>query len=247
MKKQILFIAIISTAVLFSCSKEKMETGQSQSLDNGAIAKTSSAQTSIIPIDPGLVGRFEFNGNLEDQTGKLANGISTGRGVSYTTDRKGNAASALNLTGYYGVTLKDLPEQTKASIAVWVKSPSRVDYRTFISASASGISFDQAGNTYYGGEAITTIGGLAMSFGAGTANNQWHHLAVTYDGINIRTYTDGILIGTAPFAGSFAQYLADYRLGYVPGVSGFWNGCLDDLRFYSRILSASEIQAMASL
>lgn len=251
MKKQILSTAVIISGILFSCTKEKIGTSQNQPLESNAASKNvteTSGQLSIPPIDPGLVGRFEFDGNLEDKSGQLPDGTSYGRGaVSYTSDRNGNAASALNMTGYYGINLKDVPMQTKASIAVWVKSPSVKGYRVFISTSGSGLFFAQQNNQYYGAESISSLGGLGCAIYPFGADNQWHHLAVTYDGVNIRVYGDGALSGTVPFAGSFAQYLAEYHLGYSPGVAGFWNGCLDDLRFYNITLSASQIQSMASM
>jgi hypothetical protein len=220
-------------------------------LESTSVAKSStesSAHLSLPPIDPGLIGRFEFNANLEENTGKLPNGTSYGRGAeSYTSDGYGNVASALNMTGYYGINLNDVPMQTTASIAVWVKSTPTKVYRSFISKNGSGPDFEQSDNRYYGGESIASLGGFSQGIYPFGADNQWHHLAVTYDGVNIRVYGDGVLSGTAPFAGSFAQYVATYHLGYAPGVAGFWTGCLDDLRFYNRTLSAFDIQNMASL
>jgi len=251
MKKQFLFIAVLASAILFSCTKERIETSQNQPLEGTTTAHSSTesvAKLSLPPIDPGLVGRFEFEGNLEDKSLQLPDGTSYGRGaVSYTSDRHGNAASALNMTGYYGINLNDVPMQTKASIAVWVKSAPTKVYRSFIGTNGSGPGFEQWDNRYYGGESIASLGGFSQGIYPFAADNQWHHLAVTYDGANIRVYGDGVLSGTAPFAGSFTQYLATYYLGYAPGVAGFWAGCLDDLRFYNRTLSAFDIQSMASL
>jgi hypothetical protein len=252
MKKQILFTAVIISGILISCSKEKIETSQNglQSLESMTVANSSAENTgqmSIPPINLGLVGRFEFDANLADKTGNLPNGTLNGAAAaSYTTSRNGSGAS-LYLSGTYGINLKDVPTQTKGSIAVWVKSFNIPDYRAFIGKSGSGIFFAQTVSTYYGGVSIDALGGSAPSIYGIASDYKWHHLAVTYDGSNIRAYGDGILKQTIPFAGSFTQYLATYYLGYSPGVAGFWKGCLDDLRFYNRTISSSEIQSMASL
>jgi len=248
MKKQILFTAVMISAVLFSCTKEKIETNQVQPLESTTVAKNSPENSLIIPTDPGLVGRFEFEDNLVDKTGKLPNGTSYGRGsVAYTTGRHGTGDVALYMSGQYGINLKDVPMQTKASIAVWVKSASTNLYQAFIGKNSSGPFFVQQNNQYYGGESIDALGGVAKAIYPFGADYKWHHLAVTYDGANISVYGDGVLSGTSAFPGSFTQYLATYYLGYTPGVAGFWKGILDDLRFYNRTLSASEIQNLASL
>ena len=250
MKKQIFFTAVIVSGMLFSCTKEKIET-QSQ-LDpmqssNSAQPVKESNQIYINTLNIGLAGRFEFNGNLKEQAGKLPDGTSTGRGAAYTTDRYGNSASALYLTGNYGVNLSDVPQQTNASLTVWAKSL-KSQY-VYIAAPdfAQGILFKQSRDTYLGGETIPSVGGMVTSIGLGGANNQWHHIAITFDGSNIRVYADGVLHATTAFMGSFAQYLAKYHIGFSNGQSGYWNGCLDDLRFYSRTLSPSEVQQLASL
>ena len=250
MKKQFLFTAVIISGILFSCTKEKIETSQSAPLESTTVAKSSVesiGQMSIPPINLGLVGRFEFDGNLADKTSNLPAGTSTGRGgAAYTTSRNGSGTS-LYLSGTYGINLKDVPTQTNGSIAVWVKSFNIPDYRAFIGKSGSGIFFAQSVSTYYGGVSIDALGGSAPAIYGIASDYKWHHLAVTYDGSNIRAYGDGVLKQTIPFAGSFAQYLATYYLGYTPGVTGFWKGCLDDLRFYNRTLSSSEIQSLATL
>jgi hypothetical protein len=252
MKKQILFIAVSISALLFSCKKENIETPQNQALESNATSKASSEKSDQLYINTlniGLVGRFEFDANLKDQTGKLADGTAVGtRGTAaYTTDRNGNTASALNLTGYYGLNILDVPEPTNASLAVWAKSLS-TGYHDIVAPSiAAGNFISQSSNTYLGGE-FAPQGGLGGYLGGpASADNQWHHLVVTYDGTNISLYKDGVLDKAFKFAGSFAQYLAKYCIGYHPNQTGYWKGYLDDLRFYKRVLTSSEVQQLASL
>jgi len=252
MKKQILFTAVIISAILFSCSKEKIEAPQNQVLESNATSKASSENSNQLYINTltiGLVGRFEFDANLKDQTGKLANGIVVGvrGGAAYTTDRNGNTASALNLTGYYGLNILDVPEPTTASLAVWAKSLN-TGYHPIVEPNiSSGNYISQSTNTYLGGE-FAPQGGLGGYLGGpASADNNWHHLVVTYDGTKISLYYDGVLDKAFQFAGSFAQYLAKYHIGYHPNQTGYWKGYLDDLRFYKRVLSASEVQQLASL
>ncbi len=79
-------------------------------------------------------------------------------------------------------------------------------------------------------------------------NGQWHHVAGVYErngsDLTIRTYVDGVLIGThtAP-VGSIASphdlLLGGYQL--QPG----YRGALDDVRIYGRALSAAEVGTLA--
>ena len=238
------------SGILFSCTKEKIDANQSQALQSTTSAKVTNENSVYInTLLIGLVGRFEFNGNLKEQYGKLADGSATARGgAAYTTDRNGNPASALFLNGYYGINLSNVPQQTNGSLTVWAKSlTSQYHYIVAPDLFGAGNALKQSTDTYLGGELIPSFGGMVTSMGLGSANNQWHHLAITYDGTNIYVYTDGVLKATTAFAGSFAQYLAKYHIGFSANESGYWYGCLDDLRFYTRALSPTEVQNLASL
>jgi hypothetical protein len=72
-------------------------------------------------------------------------------------------------------------------------------------------------------------------------NMAWHHLVVSYDGNTVRYYLDAVLVGTSNLAGSM-NVLVNYIVG-----SGYWKGDIDDLRFYSRTLSAADVQNLFNL
>src|SRR5262245_11300568 len=105
MKKQLLIFATITAMVFTSCSKEKIETQQSNDFEEVATVKAPTGGPGIVPgANTGLLGRFEFNGNLNDATGQLAPGVSTASGrVLYTADRKGNENRAIKFNEAYGV------------------------------------------------------------------------------------------------------------------------------------------------
>jgi hypothetical protein len=83
---------------------------------------------------------------------------------------------------------------------------------------------------------------------SGAMDNNWHHLVATYDATFIKLYVDGIYIGSAVNKSAVAPGLTKYRIGYMPaGVNSYWQGCIDDLRFYDRVLSATEAKKLSSL
>jgi subtilisin len=109
---------------------------------------------------------------------------------------------------------------------------------------------------YYLG--LSPTGQMRLDDGAGTETNvgqvptnEWHHLAyVMKAGAgNTKFYKDGVLVGTANNNYNSNFGTADAYIGAFAPNSGFGTqgfvGLLDDLRIYDRVLSQSEIQALA--
>jgi hypothetical protein len=247
MKKQFLIFATsIITLAFVSCSKEKIETEQPANFEEIAAGKGGNGGPPV--SNKGLLGRFEFNSNLEDATGQLADGVSTAGRVLYTTDRKGQTAKAIRFNAAYGVDIADVPSTPDgASISVWIKhdtlpSPgwlcSVFSFKGFIIQQ----SFDFFQASYYTGLYGVQPGVLSTT---GTDKN-WHHMAATRDNNELKFYIDGILIGTAPTPAGAGPYPAvdNYLLGHA--FDTFWKGSLDDLRFYGRVLTAAEINSLAN-
>jgi len=70
----------------------------------------------------------------------------------------------------------------------------------------------------------------------------WTHIVGTYDGSTIRIYKNGTLAASTLWAGTVADM--DRYLTVGGWTSGTWNGFVDDLRIYNRVLTASEIQGL---
>ncbi len=85
----------------------------------------------------------------------------------------------------------------------------------------------------------------ATNFPAGV----WAHLAITYDGTDVRFYKDGTLISTVPQtvsgAGSGLPFFVG-RTAYSSPWSGYFSGAIDEVKIYDRALTGAEIQAEAS-
>jgi hypothetical protein len=246
MKKQILiFVTAFVTVAFVSCSKEKIETKQPNTPEEIA--------TGRIPDGPaisgkGLLGRFEFNGDLKDATGKLPDGVSSVIRVSYTTDRKGQANKAVRFNGAYGVDIKDVPcTPDAASISVWIKHDTLPNPGWLSSVFSNyGFIIQQSYNFFQASYYTGFLGVPPSVFSSTGTDKTWHHMAATRDNNELKFYIDGVFIGSAPTPAGAGPYpaLDKYFLGYALGT--FWKGSLDDLRFYSRILSASEINTLAN-
>lgn len=76
-------------------------------------------------------------------------------------------------------------------------------------------------------------------------SNTWYHLAITYDATNVRTYLDGALLG-GPTAASGNGLGGSANIAYIGNgfaeVSTFYhNGLVDEVGFWSKALSETEI------
>ena len=73
---------------------------------------------------------------------------------------------------------------------------------------------------------------------------EWHHLAATYDGTQMRLYLDGGLVNSLAISRTIATSLASLRIGHF-GPEWF-AGIIDEVRIYSRSLTDGEIASVAS-
>ena len=87
------------------------------------------------------------------------------------------------------------------------------------------------------------IGGERNALGSATLPlNVWTHIAVTFDGGNLRFYANGALTATTAVSGSMAASTGVLRIGGNSIWSEWFQGVIDEVRIYNRALSASEIQ-----
>jgi fibronectin type 3 domain-containing protein len=71
--------------------------------------------------------------------------------------------------------------------------------------------------------------------------NQWSHVAATYDGLNIRLYVNGTLVGTKALTGAIQVSNGVLQIGGDTVFGEWFQGRLDDVLIYNRALSAGEI------
>lgn len=74
----------------------------------------------------------------------------------------------------------------------------------------------------------------------GSAKNTWYHVCVTYDGTELKSYTNGSLIGTDVGNGG-------YLTGFVQIGSANYFGLMNDLRIYDEVISQKQIRSIYNL
>ncbi len=73
--------------------------------------------------------------------------------------------------------------------------------------------------------------------------NEWYHLAMTYDGQQLKFYVNGQLRNSKPVTGVLKVNGRDLSIGSDNGAQKYFNGSIDDLKFFGRALDITEIQA----
>ena len=76
---------------------------------------------------------------------------------------------------------------------------------------------------------------------AQVAVGTWTHLAVTYDGANLRYYVNGALTATQARTGAITVGTGALRLGGNGSWGEYFNGRIDEVRVYSNALTAAQI------
>jgi len=217
---------------------------------------TSCRKDPRIP-DAGPIAYYTFNGNHIDQS--HYHNKTTNLGTSLTVDSLGTANSAyyFNDSSYIEVADRDIFDFTtnRLTITAWIK-PSRVN-GTYVVDKATFVN-NQGQLTQGGGPfSLDIFPGRARALIYGDDNvpailtgttlikqNVWQHLAVTWDGSNIKLYYNGQIEASAVFSKPIQVtngniYIGAYK--WVFPAAGF-KGSIDNVRIYERFLTTEEIQ-----
>ena len=228
----------------------------------------AEAQTCVAPPS-GLVSWWPGDGNFDDIAD--ANAGSDAGGTTFTTGKVGQAFN-FNGTANSFVTVGSnnmLPSSNQLTIDAWIKPDfSQQNALDTVLTKRDGcggsgvsyilhvIKFDPA---FGGGHAGRPIGQLilAMSDASGSIveatsgttvvpnDGQFHHVAGTYDGSLMKVYLDGQLVGQAARSGPILATGSAAVISHHGGACGQRAvAAIDEIEFYDRALSATEIQAI---
>jgi len=234
MKKQIIaFATTITVIVLISCSKQNSDYPVNPQ-ENASLMNAAKGGGSSFNAGRKLEFWFPFNNNINEGNGKqISAGIENGSTAVYTADRFGIPNNAINFDGIYRIILSGMRVSTNMSVSVWVKYGSATGSGSVFAAPLAVI---QSNDTYGGSITTTSTQGVKSN----SVDAGWHHLVATYDGSNIRLYVDGNFVAEKLNQGSFSGGAQDWMFWLGDG----WQGSMDDLRFYTRTLSDSDVQAL---
>jgi gliding motility-associated-like protein len=214
-------------------------------------------------LNDSLIAHYPFDGNALDISGNANHG--TLFGPQAVADRFGNSNAAYNFNGtsdyiHYFSNTKFKPETFPISLTMWVKSNDNsvigpVFKNDVVVDSYTGIWLQINSTTgrveiSYGDGGTTSASHRRTKSGVINVNdNQWHFIAVVIrSALDMDIWVDCQYdSGTYSGTGSNVAYSNNVgSSGYfdVVGPTHYYEGVIDDIRFYHRALSQADLQAL---
>jgi hypothetical protein len=242
-----------------------------QKVDGTPLIQLDAAlsQTSCDIVPEGQVACYPFSGNANDATGNGNDG--TVNGATLTTDRDGNADNAYHFDGDDTIIFKsdssfDTSDLTVSAWILYDKSFEDGEQRRIINRQEKPVPRNVWGLWVVGPRSHKNISDVQFGFHTrriletdpiyacnATTNlllNQWYHVSATHDSSTnqMKVYVNGQLENTCPSKGLADIISSDVGVGFaVADNVMFWQGKIDDLGVYNRVLSDSEIKELAGI
>jgi hypothetical protein len=205
-----------------------------------------------VDVTSELVGHWSFNEGAGSTTADLAGGDDPGTLVgSPTWTTSGKTRSDLVFNGTTAsVSVADSTDlhvgMSKLTVAAWIKTTATNG--TIISKGS--LSGDHFALQVSGGKARFQFNPGGGPFGVSSTTNvndgNWHLIVgVRTDLQSCEIYVDGILSGTLNSSGAFTSL--DTTSALLIGTAGagtYFNGYIDNVRYYTRDLGAADISAL---
>jgi len=221
---------------------------------------------SLAQVEKGLVASYYFSGNAIDIASQI-NGIVRGASLSY--DRFGNANAAYCFDGvndYITLGTNTDLRQASMSISCWVKLNNFKSNNFHYPGIPYLFTRTRHAVEYYEAYAMG-INGRNLKFGGSVSSpmlqqvanisnvkpqlEKWYHVVYMFDDDTTCLYVDGKLEQK-----NYKGFISNYQVtdSVVLGYAGnqmpdtfkyrnyaYFNGCLDDIKFYNRRLSHEEV------
>jgi Concanavalin A-like lectin/glucanases superfamily len=205
----------------------------------------------------GLVGYWKLDEtsgtSAADSSGSGNTGTWNGSGVSRTASVASRISfsdpEAVTLdgsSGYVTLGVTNLPaNNAPQSISLWFKGTPNASNQNMIAM--SNLTTSSALQLGFRGSSLIawSYGGATLVSMTAPTDGAWHQLVYSYDGTTDSLYLDGLLSAIAVGAHQTGTPTSAYLGTYSPS-SELFGGSLDDVRVYSRALTAAEILILAA-
>jgi hypothetical protein len=215
----------------------------------GTDATPATFTWTITAASTGLVASYGFEEGTgtttADSSGTGNNGTVAGATWS-TAGRFGNALSFNGTSSLVNVADSASLDLTSGmTVSAWVRPTSLSSWRTVVLKEiGGGLAYGlYAHNDSSRPSAWTRIGGAERGLDgtAALALNAWTHIAMTYDGANVRLFINGAQVASRAQTGAINTSTNPLRIGGNTIWGEYFNGLIDEVRIYNRALTAAEI------
>ena len=224
-------------------------------------------------LGPDLVGQWNFDNEpvtnqFRDLSGGGNTGTCTAPGCPVPVDGvPGTRGTALSFDGVNDLVSIPHSEPLNSqvfgtsdrfTISAWAHPISWVNHATIINKANEGWwsnttnglwASNQAGfSCAMGANVVDNPAGSFIRVDFRPSLNNWHQIVCSADGVTLRMFVNGRLVGSVGIAGlthTRTSNNASIAIGRTcVGCGPIFNGLIDDVRLYSRALTASEIQTL---
>lgn len=217
---------------------------------NGAYQDQTATVHSYLPASrpPGLISWYRAENNALDAVG-ANHGTLTGA----TSYGAGKVGTAFTLHGNGDtVQIPDSPSLQPPVITVetWVNMQDTDSTCVFVGKTVGSGPADTWTLYYVYGQLHTQVtttsssGGFDVSANWLPQRNRWYHLAMTYDGAQLRLYIDGAQVAAAVAEGALTYDSHPVVIGADienESLAYYFNGQIDETAIYNRALTDTEI------
>lgn len=217
--------------------------------------------TQASAITGGLVGWWKFeegtgttaaDTTANANTGTLngpptwSNDIPNALGSTGSLEFDGSSGT-ITVPGFVPDTI--IGDGNPVSIAYWV-NPTDIAQQMHVGTSSD------TGNRFYS-EQFARAGAIYAHWGFGNSQNsttstaeltagEWNHVVITYDGTNATSYLNGTQMDTQAIGTAKNFSNGGLTIGVFAASSLYFDGNIDDVRIYNRVLSPEEIAKIAA-
>ena len=229
---------------------------------------SSSALITIVPdnINDGLIGHWKLNENEEDSLVAIDSSQSfldaelleflDGDPEWWVDGKIDDSLQFLSKNKNFVVVSEYEKPTHSLTISAWVWASSSEPWGSILKNWGDG----KAGQFHFGLNAsgqqlsnyISTSNGKSYSVieDESFPLESWQHVVTTVDGLSVKLYRNGQLVGNTPYQGSLVENeLQSIGIGaklnddgsWVSDNAGYWNGKMDDIGLWNRALTNAEI------
>ncbi len=255
-------------AAITDCNFIRLVEVETTLTNSAALAQDKTFKSSVYlrtngNYDPNLVGFWNFNdGTANDSSGNNHHGTivdgdsGTSIEITYDTGKDSNVLDVNNSAGLvnsvvnFGGGTDWAVIRDQITITCWVTLDTIHTTNQYLLTKGSAYQVTSRATSQEGIRSyMNSLSDEVITTSTTTVDEQWHHIAVTYDpDTSTRIlYIDGIRLNTDTPSGRLNTHTDSFVIGGRINPSyntKGWDGLVDDVRLYSRVLSAEEIAEM---